>query len=132
MKKSKISDKVIEKLYGDLAKRRERLENKGKLIAAEKLIGKCFKLQDSFSDDEKWQVYYKVIGVSDYPGESRMVRFCKDSRNSVKVEIIEMTVIGRSYPGNEWQEITVEEFNDARDGIGNSVNDILYQERTPR
>ena len=64
----------LQKKIEPLRKELKKIEDKNSLKEKEKLLGKCFKFQNSGGSDKKWWIYTKVIAVS------------KDTHTHLKVE----------------------------------------------
>jgi hypothetical protein len=86
------------------------------------LVGKCFKFHNSYScpksDDDKWWVYRKIIGVDEY-GMLNAFSFETDCDGRIEIEYCPM------YP-TDWIEISSKEFDKEWKSVVKQVNNIRY------
>lgn len=66
MNKKELNKKIdgLDKKLDPLRKELRKIEDKESLKEKQKLLGKCFKYENSSGSGEKWWIYAKVIAVS--------------------------------------------------------------------
>lgn len=109
-------EKPVIKLKEKLAK----LEDEKIKKKNSKLIGKCFKYRNSYSSGEKWWLYTKVIGVTDYD-RVKTVNFQKTSYNDIEIKT------GDSYPHMLGTKITAKEFHREFEKLWNEIKGDLNE-----
>lgn len=89
----------------------DKTESKRLSEAAAKLVGKCFKYHNSYSVDEKWWLYLKVVGCD---GHKLIVeKFQTTSRGNSMIERDFQFLFGDAHLGDWYIPISDEEFDKA-------------------
>ena len=83
------------------------LEHEARMTDLRSLVGKCFVYSNSYSGDQRWPLYQKVVAVGD---RLYVARAQNDLRGQVEIECKEL----HSYSSGEslGQEISESEYND--------------------
>lgn len=89
MNKKQLTTKINElhKKLNPLQKELKKIEGKESLKEKQKLLGKCFKFQNSSSSDKKWWIYAKVIAVSEHVYTHLIVE--RNPDGNLKIDLVD-------------------------------------------
>lgn len=98
------------KIIADAHKQLDLINNKEIKESNKKLVGKCFKIKDRYSNGRPWNIYEKIIGIKD----TNLVIVSIQQTSIGNIEIRKMNYMDfYYYKDRDTTEITEKEFQTA-------------------